>query len=105
MRTLFRSALLAFLALGSLAAAEVAKKGVGLPERKGKDAGHLELLEVGWYYNWGDQTKLVTRAQFVPMIFSGRRSAPEQTVPFLLGFNEPDHPKQASLGVEEALTK
>ena len=27
----------------------VAKKGFGLPERKGKDAHHLELLKVGWY--------------------------------------------------------
>jgi hypothetical protein len=35
---------------------EPAKKGVGLPERKGKTARHLELLKVGWYYNWGDQT-------------------------------------------------
>lgn len=105
MLTPIRYALLTLLALGCLDAAEVAKKGFGLPERKGKDAHHLELLNVGWYYNWGDQTKLVTRAQFVPMTFSGRRSAPEQTVPFLLGFNEPDHPKQANLGVEEALTK
>lgn len=82
-----------------------AKKGVGLPERKGKAARHLELLKVGWYYNWGDQTKLTTDARFVPMIFSGRRAAPEQTVPFLLGFNEPDHPKQANLSVEDALAK
>ena len=83
----------------------VAKKGFGLPERKGKDARHLELLQVGWYYNWGSQTKLTTKAQFVPMVFSGRRTAPEQRVPFLLGFNEPDHPKQANLGVTEALTQ
>ncbi len=55
-----------------------AKKGVGLPERKGKTARHLELLKVGWYYNWGAQTKLTTDARFVPMIFSGRRAAPEQ---------------------------
>lgn len=81
------------------------KKGVGLAERKGKTARHLELLQVGWYYNWGDQTKLTTTARFVPMIFSGRRSAPEQTVPVLLGFNEPDHPRQANLTVEDALTK
>jgi hypothetical protein len=53
---------------GLLTAAEIssrqqdapAKKGVGLPERKGKGARHLELLKVGWYYNWGDQTKLTT---------------------------------------------
>jgi hypothetical protein len=98
---------------GLLAAAETTggpqpadiKKGVGLAERKGKDARHLGLLKVGWYYNWGDQTKLTTDARFVPMIFSGRRAAPEQSVPFLLGFNEPDHPKQANLSVEDALAK
>ncbi len=98
---------------GVLAAAETSatkpgptpKKGFGLPERKGKDARHLELLKAGWYYNWGDQTKLTTDARFVPMIFSGRRAAPEQAVPFLLGFNEPDHPKQANLSVEDALAK
>lgn len=54
----------------------IAKKGFGLPERKGMDAQHLELLKVGWYYNWGDSTKLTTLAQFVPMTFSGRREPP-----------------------------
>ncbi|MEY3391428.1 MAG: Yellowstone lake phycodnavirus 3 [Verrucomicrobiota bacterium] len=110
---LLRPAFLLVLALTVLgtagAAAEnrdpVAKKGVGLPERKGKDAGHLRLLKVSWYYNWGDQTKLTSEARFVPMIYSGRRAAPEQAVPFLLGFNEPDHPKQANLSVEDALAK
>jgi len=83
----------------------VAKKGFGLPERKGKDAHHLELLKVGWYYNWGSSTKLTTHAQFVPMVFSGRREPPAQPTPFVLGFNEPDHPKQANLSVAEALDK
>jgi hypothetical protein len=83
----------------------VAKKGFGLPERKGKDARHLELLKVGWYYNWGSSTKLTTHAQFVPMVFSGRREPPAQPTPFVLGFNEPDHPKQANLSVTDALAK
>lgn len=98
---------------GLLAAAETPdtkpgptpKKGFGLPERKGKDARHLELLKVGWYYNWGDRTQLTTPARFVPMIFSGRRQPPAEKTAFVLGFNEPDHPKQANLSVAEALEK
>ena len=101
------------LGLGALVAAEapaektetVAKKGFGLPERKGMDAHHLELLKVGWYYNWGDNTKLQTPAQFVPMTYSGHREPPKSKEPFLLGFNEPDHPKQASMTPAEALEK
>jgi len=83
----------------------VAKKGFGLPERKGMDAHHLELLKVGWYYNWGESTKLTTPAQFVPMVYSGHRDAPKSREKFLLGFNEPDHPKQADMTPAEALDK
>ena len=83
----------------------IAKKGFGLPERKGMDAHHLELLTVGWFYNWGDSTKLTTHAQFVPMTFSGRREPPKSKEKILLGFNEPDHLKQANLTPAEALEK
>jgi len=82
-----------------------AKKGFGLPERKGMDAHHLELLKVGWYYNWGDTTKLNTKAEFVPMTYSGHREPPKENVRCLLGFNEPDHPKQANMTPAEALEK
>jgi hypothetical protein len=83
----------------------IAKKGFGLPERKGMDAHHLELLKVGWYYNWGDSTKLTTLVKFVPMTFSGRREPPQSKEKILLGFNEPDHLKQANLTPAEALEK
>ena len=83
----------------------IAKKGFGLPERKGMDAHHLELLTVGWFYNWGDSTKLTTHAQFVPMTFSGRREPPKSKEKILLGFNEPDHLKQANLTPAAALEK
>ena len=83
----------------------IAKKGFGLPERKGMDAHHLELLTVGWFYNWGDSTKLTTHAQFIPMTFSGRREPPKSKEKILLGFNEPDHLKQANLTPAEALEK
>lgn len=84
--------------------ASVGKKGVGLPERKGKDEHHLELLKVAWFYNWGSTTKLKTKAQFVPMIFSLKTEVPKSSNnDFILGFNEPDHPKQSNISVKEAL--
>ncbi len=82
----------------------VAKKGFGLAERKGKDAHHLELLKVGWYYNWGSQTKLTTKAQFVPMIFSLKTVPPKTSNnEFILGYNEPDNTKQSDMSVKDAL--
>ena len=112
MRRFLLLSLLGWLAI-SLPAAEtsadksesVAKKGFGLAERKGMDAHALELLQVGWFYNWGAETKLKTKAQFVPMIYSGHREPPKDTCKFLLGYNEPDHAKQANLPVSEALEK
>ncbi|MFM9001249.1 MAG: glycosyl hydrolase [Opitutia bacterium] len=81
------------------------KKGVGLAERKGKTLRQLELLNVGWYYNWGTRTELTTRARFVPMVFSTRsKFLPEPREEYVLGYNEPDHPKQANMPVEDALS-
>jgi hypothetical protein len=101
--------LLACLA-GALAAAETtadpklsAKKGFGLPESKGLGAAQLEALKVGWYYNWGNKTALNTRAVFVPMVYSAKRAAPANNAEYVLGFNEPDHAKQANMTVLEAL--
>lgn len=106
--TLFACCLVTLLGAADQPAAKaepIAKKGFGLPERKGMDATHLELLKVGWYYNWGDHTKLTTHAQFVPMTFSGRREPPKSKEKILLGFNEPDHLKQANLTPAAALEK
>jgi len=109
---LLRHALIVLLALTSLGAADtptdkketVSKKGFGLPERKGKDARHLELLKVGWYYNWGSQTKITTKAQFVPMIFSLKTVPPKTTNnDFILGYNEPDNSKQSDMAVKDAV--
>jgi len=79
------------------------KKGVGLAERHGLGAAQLEALGVAWYYNWGSETKLQTAAEFVPMIFSVRRLDNPVTGAIVLGYNEPDHPKQARMTVAEAL--
>jgi hypothetical protein len=82
----------------------VRKKGFGLPERKGMDAHHLDLLKVGWFYNWGSQTKISGHAQFVPMMFSLKTANPKNSGnDFILGYNEPDNTKQSDLSVKEAL--
>lgn len=79
------------------------KRGIGLAERQGYGVKQLEDLHVGWYYNWGPQTDLKTKAEFVPMAFGKRAIAAPIGGEIVLGFNEPDHPKQANLTVKEAL--
>ena len=79
------------------------KKGVGLAERRGLGIAQLEAINVAWYYNWGPTTKLHTRAQFVPMIWSTKSLDAKVAGEYVLGYNEPDHPKQANLSVREAL--
>jgi hypothetical protein len=65
---------------------------------------HIEDLRVAWYYNWGEKTALKTKAKFVPMAFGKRAiAAPPIEGEIVLGFNEPDHPKQANLSVKDAL--
>jgi len=112
MRHLFKTMLFLVYAIGVSAVdtpaekpTTVAKKGFGLAEHKDMDAHHLELLKVGWYYNWGESTKLHTSVEFVPMVYSAHREAPKSSCKFLLGFNEPDHPKQANMTPGEALEK
>lgn len=79
------------------------KKGVGLAERKGKGLAELNMLKVAWYYNWGSSTKIESDMVFVPMIFSAKRLAEKVEGDVVLGFNEPDHEKQANLSVEQAI--
>lgn len=79
------------------------KKGVGLAERKGKGLAELNMLKVAWYYNWGSSTKIESGKVFVPMIFSAKRLAEKVEGDVVLGFNEPDHEKQANLDVEQAI--
>jgi hypothetical protein len=79
------------------------KRGVGLAERQGYGVRHLEDLCVAWYYNWGPKTTLETKAEFVPMAFGKTAIAVPVGGEIVLGFNEPDHPKQANLTVKEAL--
>lgn len=84
----------------------LAKKGVGLSEGQGWGLAQLQSLGVGWYYNWGLQTRLRTQGTgiaFVPMVFSAHRTDALAPVEVLLGFNEPDNPKQSNLTPAQAL--
>ena len=79
------------------------KKGVGLAESAGLGADQLSALQVAWFYNWGTHTRVQQGAEFVPMAFSAKRvgDLPAKSR-FVLGFNEPDNPKQAHITPETA---
>lgn len=75
----------------------------------------LRSLKAGWYYSWASAYTIATSPEFVPMVFSIRallqqdaignvtRQLPETKARHLLGFNEPDHPGQANVSVDEAI--
>lgn len=94
------------------------RKGVGKgsapASTNGMTADMVNKLNVGWYYNWGiTPDKSITNIPFTPMIW-GSSSCTDtniaklsQDIPAmdncLLGFNEPDHPKQSNMSVDEAI--
>jgi len=72
---------------------------------------YLNSLNASWYYNWtmtpheGD-----TALEFIPMQWGtsgieevGAKAAQNAEAGVILGFNEPDHYKQAGMSVEEAI--
>lgn len=75
----------------------------------------LRSLKADWYYSWAAKYTIATSPAFVPMIWSAntllQRNAigdvmsqlPETKTKHLLSFNEPDHPGQASMSVDEAI--
>lgn len=85
------------------------KKGLGLSHPPGDGAAHLRNLNVGWYYTWSTDPRVETDVRFVPMVFSPRRLDDEFKgrnyvgSHAVLGFNEPNHEKQADVSVAEAL--
>ncbi len=83
----------------------VKKKGIGLSEKHGFGADHINSLNVGWFYNWSPASKLSTPAQFVPMIFSLKTLDANIRADYVLGFNEPDHEKQSNIPVKDALAR
>lgn len=93
------------LLICQIAIAQESKKGLGLSEKKGFGASHLDSLNVSWYYNWDLESKINTKIEFVPMIFSLKKINMLKQYNILLTFNEPDHPKQANISSFEANEK
>lgn len=98
------------------AAIAIMKKGVGFSNADGSGdrfSKAVDQLGCGWYYNWTpvpDRQASPIRAEFVPMIWSGRDATKKNLVRLkksgfhtLLGFNEPDGKEQANMTVGEAL--
>jgi len=95
------------------------KKGVGVSRYNNQNGKqNLDNLNLGWYYNWGLSDPFNGSGEvgeYVPMIW-GRSSVTPQNLQiikdgyesgkfkYLLTFNEPDHPDQSNMSVEEALS-
>ena len=87
------------------------KKGVG--HWGGHHPEVPDLLGCSWYYNWEPwpaKTAGASRADFVPMMWSGKHVTDENLefvkssgCKVLLGFNEPDGEGQANMTVAEAI--
>lgn len=80
------------------------KKGVGLggfPSWLSDQ--ELQDLNVAWCYNWSANSKIKTKIVFIPMLRADKIGAGSKRGNFILGYNEPDHPKQDDISVEEGL--
>jgi hypothetical protein len=79
------------------------KKGVGWSRWDGRNVSVLNSLNVSWYYSWGTTEASGATSIFIPMAYS-ERTIPRLPAfsPIVLGFNEPDHPKQSNMTVFEA---
>jgi hypothetical protein len=81
------------------------KKGIGLgrfPDWLG--ARELKELNVAWFYNWqATNSKFNTQVEFIPMLRAGKVGPGLTRGDFILGYNEPDHPKQDNISVKEGL--
>lgn len=93
------------------------KKGYAIvPARNPQWEQRLVDLRVRWYYNWGPNLNhaLPPDIEFVPMMWriydniadiAARleRAHDEGRIKHLMGFNEPDHPGQSNLTVEQCI--
>jgi hypothetical protein len=113
MRRSFLLAALAALAAAQppAAAAPSPKKGVGVWAYDGAGKA-LADVRVSWFYTWQPTTAGVpvpSGVAFVPMVWnathvtSANLSKAKQVSDVLLGFNEPDHPEQSNMTVEQVL--
>lgn len=74
----------------------------------------IKDLKPDWYYNW-QAPQTYTGKPFVPMVKDARKLLEQDSLGYvnrelgqtktknLLGFNEPDHPDQANMSVDEAV--
>jgi hypothetical protein len=91
---------------------KTAKKGVGA-WYFGNVKRAMDDLKPAWFYTWADTENWVTtssNAQFVPMLWGKNDVTPQKlenakkaASKTLLGFNEPDHPREANLTPAQAL--
>jgi hypothetical protein len=75
----------------------------------------VQSLNASWYYSWASAYTITTNPGFVPMVFSAKallqsnaigdvmRQLPQTRTYNLLGFNEPDHPAQSNMSVDQAI--
>jgi hypothetical protein len=88
---------------------------MGISHTLGHGEKQLHSLDLSWFYTWSARPpSFPTSVDFVPMIWgsgSMRRNEVEEVMSEtdktraaeLLGFNEPDHDKQADMSVDEAV--
>jgi len=91
------------------------KEGLGIGDTSSNgDGSNLAGTKASWYYDWSPYKSDKVNdpnAQFIPMIWGSKdmnpdalKAAKESSSQMLLTFNEPDHPGQASMSVDEALS-
>ncbi len=89
------------------------KKGFSIALKENPDfLAKLQKLNIDWFYTWGTKIPegIPSGCEYVPMIW-GEWNCTDQVMKrlvsekhqSLLGFNEPEHKKQANLSVEKAL--
>ncbi|KJK73517.1 hypothetical protein H634G_11235 [Metarhizium anisopliae BRIP 53293] len=95
--------------------AAVGKRGLAYNEAYLANNFLKQDLKCSWAYNWDSADNgLAKGVEFVPMLW-GQKTVPqfqkninydslrENKYKYILGFNEPDHPSQANMPVEEAV--
>ncbi len=90
------------------------KRGLAGATTAKKHPESLKKLGVGWYYNWSVKRPNNPPVEWVPMLW-GPNAVSDKNIAMLkkgkeqghysalLGFNEPDHPKQANMTVKQAI--
>jgi hypothetical protein len=89
-------------------------KGIGYGDKSDADVAKINSLNPDWWYNWNQKRFFgagTVTAPFVPMLWSDNQTRLDTLAADLdslnmphqiLGFNEPDHPKQANMTTGDA---